>query len=715
MEAYQSLSNRVASMEDLLRRSESAMVMVLQRLKALEEHVSASEARGRGDQATRSEELASRMNRGFENQNGRMEAMQGALSRQASSVQVLEERLQGTSKALEQKMNSDIAGCYQRLQALEGSLMSALRNVESMLQSQSSATKSLEQILRGDIQSVQQHASGEIVGVRQRVDAVDSALRASLAELHKSMSGDVKLLAESLLAKMQSSAQSTEASLLALDQRVKSDMQSLHDSLGHDLAAVRQGLNAENASTQDALRALYTTLANDVKNVSSRQQSSEAAQQLAYQQLRAEVAAQRQLVETVDSNWRSSLTNLGEKVQDGWKSHMSQLVAVDVGLQQRFSQVNAQVEQLAAQLRQTVESLTHSLEIKMNSLVHLREDVVAGRQSLRAVQDEQQRLREEISGFSAMLERSGMQLRSLMEAAVRVSHSDLLERIKPLSSYRSEMHSAIAAALNKVWSEAHGAFTPQRDMDALQSQVQFLDNAVRNEILLLIERTRALERGGEGQPRPASVTENAAPLNPDPGALVPASLFGELNNVWGELRSLQNRLGMPREEVLAAISDTRRQVLDATLEIAKQHENEVRDVLEEIRKDVSEMVQRPSRPREADARSGDAGNDHQPRRTVVRVYSKTPPRPPPTEGLPPLVRLKKLPNSHSVLEVHPTPSASEPAEMNPFPPVSPQRDAGAAAQLPPLVQLPSPPQLVSAPTSLSPARSTSFHGGEHNA
>ncbi|RNF21663.1 putative 60S ribosomal protein L7a [Trypanosoma cruzi] len=706
MEAYQSLSNRVASMEDLLRRSESTMVMVLQRLKVLEEHASASEARNRGEQAARYEELSSRMNTAMENQNSQIVFLKDAIMRQSSSLQVLEERLQGTSKALEQKTNNDISGCYQRMQTSENSFTAALRNLESLLHSQSSAMNSLEQNLRVDIHSMQQHTNGEIMGIRQRVEMVESALNSSLKELHKSVSSDIRALSENFVAKIQNSVQSMDAALLGVDQKVRADMRSLHESLGNDISLVRQNVSAVEVSMRDALRALHGTLANDITKMSSLQQEFETAHRAEYQRLLAELAAKREQMETIDANWRSSVMDLGDKLQDGWRNILSQVASVDLKLQQKVSHVGTSVEELSAQIRRTAESLAHSLEVKMKSLENLSEDVTNGKRFMTALQEEQQRLREELKGFSAMVERSGGQLRSFLEAAVQASHSDLLERIKPLLSYRSEMHAAVAAALNKLWSEANRVFTSQGEMDALQNQIQVLDDAVRNEVSLLIEKGRVLERRVEDQRRLDVVTENRVSINPESGVLMPLPVLDELNNVWVELRNLQKQMGMPREEVLSVISDTRKQLFDAALNVAKSNEKEFRDILSQVKKDVCEILSHSNRPNGV-GNSNEAGKiAHKPKRTVVRVLSKNPLNPPQSNELPPVVRVGKGPNSYSLVEIQPKGTANDLQEA----PSRPRTKAvEAATHLPSVIHSsPEPTGFVSIATSLSTIPSPTY-------
>ncbi|EKF32068.1 hypothetical protein MOQ_004088 [Trypanosoma cruzi marinkellei] len=706
MEAYQSLSNRVASMEDLLRRSESTMAIVLQRLKVLEEHASASEARNRGEHAGRYEELSSRINVGMENQNSQAVFLKDAIRRQTSSLQVLEERLQDTSKTLEQKMNGDISGCYQRMQTSENSFAAALRNLESLLQSQSSAMNSLEQKLRADMNSMQQHTNGEIMGIRQRVDTVESALSSSLKELHKSMSSDIRALSENFVAKIQNSVQSMDAALLGVNHKVNADMRSLHESLGNDISVVRQSVSAAEGNMRDALRALHGTLANDITTMASRQQEYETAHRAEYQRILAELAAKRERIETIDANWRSSVMDLSDKLQDAWKNILSQVASVDANLQQKVSHIAVSVEELSAQLRRAAESLTDSLEVKMKSLEHLSEDVTHSRKFMTALREEQQRLREELKGFSAMVERSGVQLRSLLESAVQASHSDLLERIKPLLSYRSEMHAAVAAALNKLWSEANRVFTSQNDMDALQNQIHVLDDAVRNEVSLLIEKGRVLERRVEEQRRLDVVTENRVSINPESGALMPMPVLDELNNVWVELRNIQKHMGMPREEVLSVISDTRKQLFDVALNVAKSNEKEFRDILSQVKKDVCEILSHANRPNSVGNSNGAGNNPHKPKRTIVRVLPQNPSHPPPTNELPPVVRIRKGPNSYSLEE--PRPKGTE-NDLQDSPSRPRTRAVEAGTHLPSVIHpSPEPPGFVPTAQSLSITPSTSY-------
>ncbi|KEG07457.1 putative 60S ribosomal protein L7a [Trypanosoma grayi] len=639
MDAYQSLSNRVASMEDLLRRSESALAMALQRIKTMEEYISASEARQRGEGAVRSDAMASRLERVAETNNSKMESLQEVVQRQANAAQVADERLQAALKVMEQRFSSDIAGCYQRMQASEASLMGAVRNVEGVVQSQSSTLKSLEQIMRGDMHSMQQKFSGELGDVRQHADALDRECRNALVELHRSISGDVKSLSDNLLGRLQSSAQTTNAALAGLEQKISTDMRSLQEYVAREISADRQKMNAQEGSTRDALQALHGTLAGDIANLSSRFQAWETSEQVAHQQLLSELSSQRQQMETVDSNWRVSLADINGKVQEGWQSLRAQQGAAEIATQQALSQTRARVDELASEFRCVAESFSQPIQSKFSLLETLREDMSHYKRLLASTQEEHRRLRDDLNNFSLMADRSAVQLRSIMEAAVRASHSDMLERMKPLTSYRAEMNAAITAALSKMWNEIASNFTSQRDIVALQNQIQVLDHAVRNEVSLLVERGRALERRA-GEPKADGILVKGPQIDSESGAVMQLPILDELNSLWVELRSIQKRAGMPREEVLSVIGDTRKQILEVALDATKKSEDEFRALLARILASVHEIMPKVNK-------KGTGNSNGTGKRTVIRVMPRNGTSSMGSRQLQPLVGNGKMPSRPS--------------------------------------------------------------------
>ncbi|KAH9586473.1 hypothetical protein LSM04_004567 [Trypanosoma melophagium] len=714
MDAYNSLNNRVASLEELFHRSESAVSVLLQRVKTLEEYVSVSEARSRGEGTARTDELRARLERALESQHAKTEALQNTAQQQAAMVQKVEERLGGFVRAMEQKINSDVGGCLQRIQALESSMVAAVRNLESSVHSQSSAIKSVEQLMRADLQSMQQRISGEIVAARQHVETVENDLRKNLNEANNSVVGDLKNVSENLISRIQSNTETINSSLVGLDQKMHADIRSVQESLAREINVNRQSITAQDAGMRDSLQALHGTLSSDIANLSSRMQTLDAANQVSHQQMLAEMSSQRQQIEMVDSNWRSSLADFNGKVQEGFQNLRALQGAMEVAIQQRVALTNIEIEKLTSELHRATDNLTQMIQVRYTLLDNLRDDIITNKNSLSTFRDEYNRLREDFRGLSMLAERSALQLRSVMEAAVRASHGDLLERIKPLTGYRSEMHSAITAALNKLWSEANATFISHHDIQMMQNQIQVLDNAVRSEVALLADKRRGLNKQSADQ-KPEVVVESRAVVSGEPRALVQVDVAGELNNVWVELRSLQQRLGVPRDEVIRMVDALRNHVFDIVLEKTKNSEDELRRILVKIQEDVRQMMSQPIK--NTDSSKG--------KKTVVRVLSSNALHPSRSIELPPVMNSKEKVPPEQMLMLKPQKSLDSPHR-----PTSSAVSADgktsdsavkAANRLPPLVHVaplpatttttppPTPTQITTTPPTTTKVQAPSQH------
>ncbi|KAG8344864.1 hypothetical protein ERJ75_000217400 [Trypanosoma vivax] len=627
MDAYQSLSNRVASMEELLMRNESNMAVVLQRIRALEEYTSSLEGRNRDVVAAKSEGMTSRLEQVANACNGRVDVLQGDLHRQGANIRVLEEQIQGAVNAIEQKINGDIATCYQRIQGSETSLLGTVRNLDGALHAQSTALKTVEQALRGDIATAQQNFSGEVAAVRQRVDALEASLRSTVGELGRALSGEIKTVSETLHSQLQSSNGAVNVAVTGLDQKIQTGLSSLQEMLAREIAVNRHSISSLDTSMRDALKDLHASLASDVAALLSRMQAEEANTKLGHQQLHAELSSLRQQMEGVDSNWRSSVTDLAGKVQDGFLNVRSQQASLETALQKDVAQTNTRVDQVEREVRHSAEGFSHALQSRLASLEVMREDIIRTRGALNSEHEERLRLREELRTFSTLAERSVVQLQSAMEAMVRSAHSDLMERMKPLNAYRSEIYTAVTAAINKLWNEARDTFMSQRDVRAIQDQIEVLDNAVRSEVALLAERSRMLESRAEEQERslvPAAAA--TAPLNAGNGALVPMNTAVELNNVWDELRTLQKKMSASKDDVTAMLESSRREVLDSTLDVVKKNGEEFRNMLSRMEGDIRAVV--PSLKKSpavkgepARYESAEKGEKKvsQPKKTIIRV------------------------------------------------------------------------------------------------
>ncbi|EAN79025.1 hypothetical protein, conserved [Trypanosoma brucei brucei TREU927] len=626
MDAYQSLSGRVASMEELLRRSESTMAMVLQRVKGIEEFVVASEGRHRNEGATRSDGLALKLDRVADACNVRLETVNNDLQRQGATVRLLEESVKSIASTVEQKVNCDILACYQRLQTVETSLTSSVRNLESGIKSQLDCLRSTDQTIQGELASVQHTFSGELLQTRQRVEKLEASVRSALDELRGMFSNEVVKLSDSFKMQLQSYNQSSSAALAALDQKLQDGLNTLQGTLAREISADRQTISSVDTNLRDGLQSLHSTVNTDIATLSARLQSEEVASRAMQQQLLTELSSHRQQLETVDTNWRASLTDLAGKLQDECQGLRGKQSVVETTLQRSLGQVNARVEEVAGELHRTTDNIERNVQTRLASIEGIRDDISRIKCSLATEQDERRRLQEELRSFSVLAERSVMQLQSVMEATVRATHSDLLERLRPLTTYRSEMHAAVTAALNKLWCEVRETFTSQREFQAIQNQIEVLDNAVRKEVALLAEKGRLLERRTEKQSA-GTVSTELARVSTESSALVPFDAAGELNTVWTELRDLQKRLGTSKEEMIALIGHTRKELLNSTLDIVKDSSDEFRGALTDIKTDVQLLMPRVEKALtaaraavEKNAGKDGAGN---PKKTVIRLLRKS--------------------------------------------------------------------------------------------
>nr|CCC94659.1 conserved hypothetical protein [Trypanosoma congolense IL3000] len=641
MDAYQSLCNRVASLEDLLRRSESTASIMLQRIKALEEHAVASEGRYRSESAARNDGLALRLDKVADACNAKLELFNGNVQRQDSAMRLLEERMKNLVSVLEQKVSNSISDCHQRMQVVESSLTSALRSMEGNTRSQLDGLRSVNSAVQNEVAALQQGFSGEQAYTRQRVERLESSFHGALEEVKRMFSGDIANLANGFKTQLQSTEGSLSAAVTALDQKVQAGLNAVQSTLSREISADRQAISSVDTNLREGMQSLHGTLSSDITTLSSQLQVEGAAMRTMHQQLLAELSSHRQQIEKMDANWRAAVTDLDDRIQEVYRSLRDTQTTDEITFQKSIAQVNSRIDDVASELRRAADNIEQMVQSRLAILDSMRNDVIRTKQALASEQDERRRLQEEMQKFSTLAERSVLQLHSVMDAAVRATHNDLLERLRPLTTFRSEIHTAVTTALNKLWTEVQRTFASQREFQTIQDQIEVLDNAVRQEVTLLAEKGRLLERHAINLTRPATppaaaahgeraslpTSSEAVVLRSQNSTLVPFDTAGELNTVWDELRGIQNKLNASREEVVTLIGDTRKELLNNTLDIVKESGDEFRTILSKIKSDIYGIMPQVEKTLEAarsrystDSRQGGSASS---KRTVIRLLRRS--------------------------------------------------------------------------------------------
>ena len=330
-EAYASISNRMMSLEDIIRQQEQTIGVVLQRLRDVEQYA-AAEARNReqaqqqlyqllGERGGSSAEATQQMQALLHNQNERLGALQADLQGQAAALRGVDEKYNAALRGVEQRIQADVGGAQQRAQTGETTTMEAMRGLQAQLQSVSNATQAVDARSRDDLLAVQQQLSAEVAAQRQRTDNLESAIRDALRDVHGSLTGDLRSADAQHRTDLDGAVQRVSQSLEALDERTRADMNQLHAVEQGDVNELGRRIEELERNLRETLQANTNVLAGEVAQVAQHSQNLDRRQAAAHQTLLEELAKHDGQLESVDLNWRHFAHRGGGRAADSAAAH----------------------------------------------------------------------------------------------------------------------------------------------------------------------------------------------------------------------------------------------------------------------------------------------------------------------------------------------------------------------------------------------------------
>ncbi|KPI89257.1 hypothetical protein ABL78_1590 [Leptomonas seymouri] len=510
-EAYTSISNRVMSLEDIIRQQEQTIGAVLHRLRDVEQYA-ASEARNReqaqqqlfqvlGERGGSSAEAAQRMQGILQSQNERLGALQADMQGQAAALRGLDEKYDVALRGLEQRMQSDIGGVHQRAQASEAASMEAVRNIQAQLQGVSNATQAVDTRSRDDLLAVQQQLSGELAAQRLRTDNLENAIRDALRDMHGSLTAEFRSADTQHRAELDGAIQRVNRSLEALDERTRADMNQLHTVEQGDMNELGRRIEDLERNLREMLQASANGLATEVAQVAQHSQNLDRRQAAAHQTLLQELAKHDGQLESVDLNWRASVTELNAVVRESVAAAQQQAAAGDQALQRQLKSLEDRFTAAAETLTRSLSDVGHSIQENcVKPLNETQRALSAQSQRLSRVADEYATMQDSLKTFTSRVDQDASQFKQVVEAAMRALYADLLDRINITSAsitmqpnpeaFRAELR----RAMKTQWEDAKSVFLSQRSLNDIQAQLAALESAVRVELCALAERNSATQR-----------------------------------------------------------------------------------------------------------------------------------------------------------------------------------------------------------------------------
>lgn len=509
-EVVNSLTGRIASLEDIIRGQQGTLTVLLSRLRDIEQYVGA-ESRSReqtqqqlnqllGDRGGAAQ-LADKLSLVIQNQNERISALQAETQGAKAGLQGIEQKYDAVFRGQQQQLQGDVAACYERIKAGETSTADALRTLQGGLQGVSSAVQQVDSNGCDAMSALQQQGAAELGTVRQRVDGLEASMRAALQEVHSSLSGGIAGATARMEGQLRQAVSGQNATMQSLDERVRGELISLAQKEQADVDALRQRTDEAAAALQASLQSAHAALSAEVAAVAQHSQGVEGRQLASHQMLLQELAKHDSNLETVDNMWRASVMELRGTAQQetaaartearaGDSALAEKLAATQRGLATAADQLNAAVRDLAAQMQERCSRPLEAVSVTVQR--HGERLAVLQRESTEA--------REVMSAFAQDVDRNAAQFRAVTEAALRASHSDLADKITvaaaaaTMGSDPSEVHTQINQALTKIWNDVSGTFVTQRDIGGVLKKIGTLESAVRVEVVALADQDTALHR-----------------------------------------------------------------------------------------------------------------------------------------------------------------------------------------------------------------------------
>ncbi|CAG9575051.1 conserved hypothetical protein [Leishmania major strain Friedlin] len=504
-EGVHSLTQRLLSLEDIIRQQEQTISAVLQRLRDVEQYA-AAESHNReqaqqqvyallSDRGGTTAETVSHMQALLQNHNDRLSALQAEVQGHGVALRGVNDKHDAAFRGMEQRLQADANSAHQRAQTGEAASAEAMRAIQAQLQSLANATQAIEARNHDNLLALQQQMSAEIAAQRQRSDNLESAMRDGLRDVHGSLSGDVQSAGAQQRGDLEGAVQRMNQQLESLDQRTRIDMNQLHNTEQADVGDLRRRMGELESSLCEMVQAATNGLAREVAQVVQHSQMLDKRQETAHQAILQELAKHDSHLETVDLNWRASVTDLSVKIREDVAATQHRAAAGDQALQ---SQIGAAQDLFAAatdKLRRDLTELATTVQENcVKPLQQAHHALSIQEQRMSRIADDYASMQDYLRTFVSHVDNDVTQLKHVFEAAVRSAHSDLLERINLIAASnaidqdREMLRAEVNRGLGRLWEDAKSMFLTQRSLNDIQKQLAMLESAVRVELCALAER-----------------------------------------------------------------------------------------------------------------------------------------------------------------------------------------------------------------------------------
>lgn len=504
-EGVQSLTQRLVSLEDIIRQQEQTISAVLQRLRDVEQYA-AAESRNReqaqqqlhallSDRGGATADTVNHMQTLLQSHSDRLSALQAEVQGQGVALREVKDTNDAAFRGMEQRLQADANGAHQRAKVGEAASAEAMRAIQAQLQSMASATQAIETRNHDNLLALQQQLSAELAAQRQRSENLESAMRDALRDVHGSLSGDVQSAGAQQRGDLEGAVQRINQELESLDQRTRIDMNQLHHAEQTDVSDLRRRIGELESSLSEMVQAATNGLAREVAQVAQHSQMQDKRQETAHQAILQELAKHDSQLETVDLNWRASVTDLSAKMREDVVATQHRATAGDQALQ---SQIGAAQDLFAAatdKLRRDLTALATTVQENcVKPLQQAHHTLGVQEQRMSRIADDYASMQDYLKTLVSHVDKDVTQLKQVFEAALRSAHSDLLERINLIAAAnainddREMLRAEVNRGLGRLWEDAKSMFLTQRSFNDIQKQLLTLESAVRIELCALAER-----------------------------------------------------------------------------------------------------------------------------------------------------------------------------------------------------------------------------------
>lgn len=611
MDALVSMSNRMSSLEDIIRQQEQVISATLQRMKELEgvvgaqsrlleqaqQHISVL-----SDDRNTSSDTGEKLQAYVQRQSDQINALQAYVQEQMATVHGLDTKYDAVTRGIEQKVQSDVAGFVQRVNGLEVSTTEAIRALQGTLQQQMASIQTADGRSREEIQQMQKDLQAYLTTMRQQEHQLENTMREALRDVHTNVSNEIREYVAQLQGALKDAVVERNDALASLNQRITDEIAGINYNGTAEISNLRSRVDDVEGSLREGLRTAYAGLAAELANVAQHSQGVDNRQKLSHQSILQELSKHDAQMETIDVNWRASVVDLNAKldeqlgrIQGDQRTAAQNFQHQIAGVQDRFA---ATVDAINAQINDLAQRIHERCIVAIESI---RLDATKQAERFVKLQDENASTQEYLKKFAADVDRNASQFRQIVEVAIRTAHSDLLDRINAVTAAvashhdPAEVQQLINNAMSKIWGEVNSGFTTQRDLNGLQSQLASLESAVRQEICALADRDSDILRRIDQIEIPMRVLELPT------GEIIMLPRAGK-----GESPQQVNNSDAGRGKTTEDIGDQipARDLLNEASAFAKAAEKsafDAREFVDEVRRIQEELAQLARERAEADA------------------------------------------------------------------------------------------------------------------